>query len=347
MRALYPTKRMFGRIASVLALACFLNLSVSAYTVVMRGGRRVELPTRFVVTATTLTYEVSPGIQVTLEIQTIDIPATEKANNELPGSLLRRVAEEPRLSSDQYKLPPVQAATRTITNRDLESSMRRRSQSELAYERRRKELGLPSVEESRRREAAESALIAGELVETRAAKQESESYWRARASALRTEIVSIDAQLGYIRRQLDESSSLTTNSSFGVISVAPSFAFGNPDRRGGFGGPVGQPNIFVAPRGGTQVAGRIAFGGGTTRGQVWLGERRFYRSFGNVSPWLVRAPVTYFDPSWQGYGVSDERNVLVSRFHELAAARAGLNARWRELEDEARRAGAPPGWLRQ
>ena len=31
---------------------------------------------------------------------------------------------------------------------------------------------------------------------------------------------------------------------------------------------------------------------------------------------------------------------------QLNAARAGLSARWRELEDEARRAGAPPGWLR-
>jgi hypothetical protein len=37
---------------------------------------------------------------------------------------------------------------------------------------------------------------------------------------------------------------------------------------------------------------------------------------------------------------------LITRFNELAAARAALLARWRELEDEARRAGAQPGWLR-
>ena len=41
-----------------------------------------------------------------------------------------------------------------------------------------------------------------------------------------------------------------------------------------------------------------------------------------------------------------ERSALVTRFNELGAARAGLNARWRELEEEARRAGAPPGRLR-
>jgi uncharacterized coiled-coil DUF342 family protein len=48
----------------------------------------------------------------------------------------------------------------------------------------------------------------------------------------------------------------------------------------------------------------------------------------------------------QGYLVLDERNRLISQFNELSAARSGLSAQWRELEEEARRAGAPPGWLR-
>jgi hypothetical protein len=48
---------------------------------------------------------------------------------------------------------------------------------------------------------------------------------------------------------------------------------------------------------------------------------------------------------WQPYDIS-ERSQLITQFNELGAARAGLSARWRELEDEARRAGAPPGWLR-
>ena len=53
----------------------------------MHGGRRLEIPSQFVVTASTLTYEVSPGVQVTLEMAAIDIPATEKANHEVAGSL--------------------------------------------------------------------------------------------------------------------------------------------------------------------------------------------------------------------------------------------------------------------
>ncbi|HJX91038.1 MAG TPA: hypothetical protein VJ372_11110 [Pyrinomonadaceae bacterium] len=37
---------------------------------------------------------------------------------------------------------------------------------------------------------------------------------------------------------------------------------------------------------------------------------------------------------------------LLSELDQLLAQRAGLQARWRDLEDEARRSGAYPGWLR-
>jgi hypothetical protein len=46
------------------------------------------------------------------------------------------------------------------------------------------------------------------------------------------------------------------------------------------------------------------------------------------------------------YDVTYERAHLVARLRELEAARAGIEARWRFLEEEARRAGAQPGWLR-
>ena len=37
---------------------------------------------------------------------------------------------------------------------------------------------------------------------------------------------------------------------------------------------------------------------------------------------------------------------LVSELDELLTQQAGLQARWRDLENEARTAGAYPGWLR-
>ena len=46
------------------------------------------------------------------------------------------------------------------------------------------------------------------------------------------------------------------------------------------------------------------------------------------------------------YDFTYERSALATRFNDLAGIKAGLNARWRELENEAQRAGVPPGWLR-
>ena len=220
MHALHITRRTVSRIFSVFVFVCILAVMANAYTVVMRGGRRVEIPSSFIVTPSTLTYEVSPGVQITLNVAAIDIPATEKANNEVPGSLLRRASAESRSRAEGMSTQP--APRRTITNRDLEPSMRRRRESELAYERRRKELGLPTVEESRKQAAAESDRIAGELEQARASEMESESYWRERAAALRTEIASVDAQLSYVRRRLDEPTFPTANGSFTtIVNVAP------------------------------------------------------------------------------------------------------------------------------
>ncbi|MGH9930222.1 MAG: hypothetical protein ACREA9_13500 [Pyrinomonadaceae bacterium] len=349
MPELHATRRTLGRIVSVFVFVCILTATANAYTVVMHGGRRVEIPPHFSVTVSTLTYEVSPGVQITLNLAAIDVPATERANNEAPGSLLRRAQTaltESRPSAEADV--SIQPAKRlTITNRDLESSMRRRRESELAYERRRKELGLPSVEESRRQAAAESVLIARELEQTGALERESESYWRARASALRTEIAVVDAELRYIRGQLDEPSFPTANGSFtNVVSVTPFVSFDNTGRRGRFSSPVIHPSVFVAPRSGAQLSGRVAFGKGVTRGQVFLNPGRFFRSSRFGSPLLALPNGPVFGFAGSPYYYSYERNQLITQFNELAAARAGLSARWRELEGEARRAGAPPGWLR-
>jgi hypothetical protein len=325
----------------------------SAYTIVMRGGKRIEIPSHFTLTSSTLTYEVSSGVQVTLETAAIDIAATEKVNNEPPGSFLRRV----RSASDESTAiteagvshsanPPV----RTITNRDLESTAQRRRASELAYENRRKQLGLPAAEESRRQAAAESEAIANQLAKSRSADKQSENYWRGRASALRTETSAIDAELTYFRRQLDETATANFNGSF--ISVTTGLPLGllgsigsqGQFRRGGFGRPVThRPMVFGPPRNSSQVRGQIGLDRDSTRGRVFINPLGFPRSHSGCFPYF--APnITMFGstPTYDSY----DRNWLITRFNELAASRAGVNARWRELEDEARRAGAPPGWLR-
>jgi hypothetical protein len=357
--------RRATQIASVFVFMFMLAVTANAYTVVMRGGKRVEIPSRFVVTASTLTYEAAPGVQITLQMAAIDIGATDDANNEQPGSLLRRAQLTPQSSQSieseerDVQRPPATSARRTITNHDLQSSMRRRRESELAYESRRKQLGLPSVAESRRQAAAEADAIGIELEQRRVTEQQSEDYWRGRAAALRTEMAALDAEIAWIQGRVDEGSFPPSNGwgngSFSTVtSVVPFISFEDLGRRSygnygasGFPGYRGRrPNVFVAPRRDLRTTGRVGFGGRGMRGRGLFNPGSFpYGGPFGVGGRFPGYPSVYAS-TVPDYDYSYERSELINHFNELAAQRAGLNARWRALEEEARRAGAPPGWLR-
>jgi len=179
----------------IVVLLLFVTASAAnAYTLVMRDGRRVEIPNEFTVTNSTLTYEVGSGIQITVQLAAVDVAATERANGQPNGALLLK-ASTPKAPVTAEK--PVRA-TRSITNRDLEAYQRVREQNELAYEKKRKELGLPSLEE-RRREVAE---IQDRTVEqVRSMRAQEEAYWRSRADALRAEN---EAQRGFSQQRSEE-----------------------------------------------------------------------------------------------------------------------------------------------
>jgi len=168
----------------------FLGLTVSAvnaYTVVMRDGRRVEIPNEFTVTNSTLTYEVSNGFQVTIQLNTVDIAATERANNEPTGSLLQKADAAPNTQQTRPR------AARSITNKDLEVYRKARVENERAYDEQRRELGLPSAEE-RRREVAE--IEDRTLEQVRRMRDQEEAYWQSRAEAARAEMAAQEARSG-------------------------------------------------------------------------------------------------------------------------------------------------------
>src|SRR4051794_34501045 len=60
--------RRARRAASAVLLSLLLAITAAAYTVVLKSGRRKEIPSNFVVTDRTLTYEAAPGLNVTLLI---------------------------------------------------------------------------------------------------------------------------------------------------------------------------------------------------------------------------------------------------------------------------------------
>jgi hypothetical protein len=115
---------------------------------------------------------------------------------------------------------------------------------------------------------------------------------------------------------------------------------------------------IVSPTGaGAQITGRVPFGRGSTRGQVFINPPGAVTNFGLhqaatafgfrrqlIAPVFPFGPLTFVGGTSPFY--SYERDAIIARLDDLQARRAGLEARWRVLEDEARRAGALPGWLR-
>ena len=142
---------IFVRLVSMTFLISVTCTIASAYTLVLYGGKRVEIPYNFVVTSNAVIYEAAPNMNISYLLKSIDVPATERANNDSAGSFLGRTSAHP--VEAPRSTTATQKATRTITNRDLEPYETARLRSEAAWEERRKDLSLPSVEEARREAA--------------------------------------------------------------------------------------------------------------------------------------------------------------------------------------------------
>ena len=207
----------------ILFAALFLSLTVSAvnaYTVVMRDGRRVEIPNEFTVTNSTLTYEIGNGFQVTIQLNTVDIAATERANGAPTGSLLQKaVAPAVVPATPQTRTH----AGRSITNQDLEVYRKARVENDLAYEKQRQELGLPSAEE-RRREVAE--IEDRTLEQVRRMREQEEAYWRTRAEAMRAEMAVQQAQSAAMRQRSEEIPGSYSFGGFSGFGPFDNFGFG-------------------------------------------------------------------------------------------------------------------------
>jgi len=311
---------------SVLLVGLLAGLAgaASAYTVVFRDGQRIEVTPVFALTNTTLTYEVAPGINKTLQLSLIDVAATERANKEAPGNFFKHAAQAQVASSP----PPTKRAGRTLTNIDLEPIRQRRIESEKVYEQRRIELGLPSIEETRRRQALEEESTLA-LVRQRAAEQaRDEAYWRGRASALRGEIVSVDAQINYLRSRLGASRGpLIAYGSVATVRGSRAFDRVRPRDLG----------TVMAPRAGAPNQALINTGVAPLRPR---NPMRLSTGFGAplVSPYAF--PIQPFV-----YGDLSERAGLSDNLNSLLVRRAGLESLWRELENEARIAKVPQVWL--
>jgi hypothetical protein len=274
----FKTLTSLGRhLAPAACLLFVLAATTSAYSIVMRGGKRIEIPARFSVTNTTLSYEAAPGFWITLQMAAVDIPATERANHEMPGALLGRAAKEkdsPR-ASETTRQAREPRATRSVTNRDLESFRLARVESERAYDQGLKAQGLPPLAVQRAQVTADAMRFSQEL-----AQRQAEAEAAERDAQLQAQISALNAQLNYLQSRSGDLS-YGFPDAYGFYGGVPFFggrsrvnsglfraplgwqfggAFGN------FNVPFGSPfhgfrrNIIVAP--GTRSGGRGGFGGG-------------------------------------------------------------------------------------
>lgn len=248
--------RAAARTFAACLLACLMSGAAVAYTLVMRGGRRVEIPEGFRLAGTTLTYETAPGVGVTLPLDHIDIEATERANAEPAGSFLRRARGETSGATTPQPPPPAdgppRGAVRTVTNRDLEAARRARVESERAYEQRRRELGLPSAEEMRRRDEREEEVmreVARQKAEEDAAAERDR---RARNDELQREMSLLEADDYYARRSAELYVDPSGYFSSGVLTVVTD---GRP-----FYGRRFPPTLRRPPFGSSRAAGFGGFG---------------------------------------------------------------------------------------
>ena len=333
--------RLLPRLLCAATLALLLPLAAYAYTIVLQSGRRIEIPAQFTLTKLTLTYEAAPGLNITLLVSSIDIQATERANNEPAGSLLKRIAQSTAAAAPNKGARP---ARRELTKEDIEAARRARELSNREYERRRLELGLPSLEEVRRRTEEETKRLGETARQSLIEEAQAESYWRSRAAQLRTEMAALDAQIVYVRARLSEIPETPALGTYGFITgIAPAFPLRYPVTR--FPDVTGNPGFMRGNSTGVRAAGHITFGG-RTRGSIHLNARHPSRGYGRRGHLAQGVIVPYFGLPYADYDYAAERSQLISRLHELEAARTGFQARWRLLEEEARRAGAMPGWLR-
>jgi hypothetical protein len=302
----FHLRRALTNFGVAAGLVLMLAITASAYTLVLRNGQRLEIPSEFTLTKVTLTYEISPGFNKTMQLVLIDVAATERANNEAPGGFFKHTEESPVAAQ------PAPQATRTLTNRDLVAVRQRRLESEQAYETRRKELGLPTVEETRRRQEEEGTALRAQIREENEGKAREESYWRGRARELRTEIATVDTQINYLRGRIGEFNE-NSLSDLVITDVYPIWPRTTRQSRG-------WPYYPNAPFGYPRVARPVP---------------------GLGLPYPYRYPTGPLD----NFDKSSERADLTNRVDDLLVRRAGLSAQWRMLEDEARDARIPQIWL--
>lgn len=254
--------------------------------------------------------------------------------------------------------------TRSVTNRDLEKFRQKRVQSEREYRENYGKLGFPSPEELDEQKAESRRKLSELSQQIEAENADNQMSFEERASVLRAQIASVEAQINYLRGELNRQPRQNLFFSSGFYqSYAGGYSSNYPARRGGryiggirssgyslspgfgvgilngSGNVVGNSNQNLSANGagfGVSIVGGINNNSyGNYRGGRGRRNGYYNESYGN-SGYYGGYVAPYFGG---GANRSYERDELVNQIRALEQARAGFYAERSVLEDEARRAG--------
>lgn len=237
-----------------------------------------------------------------------------------------------------------QQQRRTVTNFDLEKFRDQRLQAEAAYDREARSGRLPSREELNRREEERQRFLSEYSRQAAIEQNQNDNYWQSQASALRTEIAALEAEIGYVRARLGEIPKPQTYYAVGYLPYSytnfggvgfPQFASFGMNKTGVYAGGVNFGATFGDKR---RANVQVGIGQTTVRRQTRInvyGQPSTNVTFGGIpyQPGILTVPFTLPTPQ------NLTREELLSRLRTLEQTRAGLYARYEILIDEARRSG--------
>ncbi|MDQ3181358.1 MAG: hypothetical protein M3Q33_12660 [Acidobacteriota bacterium] len=204
--------------------------------------------------------------------------------------------------------------TKTVTNGDLEQFRQKRLKAEKDYRENYEKLGFPSPEELERQNAESRRQLSELARRIEAENTQNRNYYKAQANALLAEIAAVDAQIAYLRGEVNRLPSRNYIYSYGY---APYFYRQRQPIDPNYIQPL--PNL---------ANNQILINQYPYRNNhpAPIYNRRHYYPRGYIVPTIID------DNSYQ-------RSDVVSQLRYLERQRAGLLAEWRILEEEAHKVG--------
>lgn len=240
------------RFLVALCLVVFLPLLTSAYTLVLKDGRRIEVREQYRIVKDIAVFTLADNTRFSLSLEKINIEETELANGLTAGLFLKNTSTPPKEtdsttnSSNKEDNPIVtsRATAHKITNSDFDKYRIRREETnkDAAERAAAKAASNPVVNNPLANPALITGVVANpaippspqaiaqtafdaDLAQYREEQKNKEIYWRTRARTLLTQMRVEEEQLAMLRSQLENTRQQPTSSSVSVYTPPPVYPY--------------------------------------------------------------------------------------------------------------------------